>query len=288
MTGCLSQSHARPDTGAMQTKPIRRSHARTQSALQREYATNEPFVLLGGIKHWPACTRWTFDYLKQCCGGDLIAIEAYDPLAPGTFLDQTLAFRHRVVRLSDYLEVLTTVESAYALREDKTLFDDHPELVGDLANCAPFCSDITRVAYRALWIGPKGYVTGLHTDPGSTLLCQVWGRKRVLLYSPAQSHALSPEPHEQVTRKFRAIAWEGIFTAHEESELRDNVQWSAVNLFGESGDDVPPNVIAVEAIVEPGDALYIPTRWWHAVQSLSVTISVSLEPPSRVTDKALE
>ena len=31
----------------------------------------------------------------------------------------------------------------------------------------------------------------------------------------------------------------------------------------------------VEAVIGPGDVLYIPTGWWHYVKSLSTSISIA-------------
>jgi hypothetical protein len=110
---------------------------------------------------------------------------------------------------------------------------------------------------ETLFLGGPGCVTPLHADGLATgaLLAQVHGEKRCLLFAPEQEPLLHPERLPLV--------------------------------FGRSPIDVRrpdlerfPRFAAarpVKCTLRPGDLLYIPSRWWHAVQSTTATVSYSLQ-----------
>jgi len=83
-------------------------------------------------------------------------------------------------------------------------------------------------------------------------LAQVVGRKYIRLYSPDESAALYPG--------------QGMLSNTSQVDLT-NVDDQAFPDFAKARYS--------ECILEPGQLLYIPPRWWHFVRSLSVSFSVS-------------
>ena len=103
------------------------------------------------------------------------------------------------------------------------------------------------------WIGPKSALTGLHFDLDSVaFLHQVVGRKEIWLFPPDQTEFLYPnERYEPGGRTAAVNPFEPDLVRFPEFE-------HAQGLY---------------MVLEPGDALFVPSRWWHAVRSLDVTVS---------------
>lgn len=102
------------------------------------------------------------------------------------------------------------------------------------------------------WFGPKGTVSPLHFDPKHNLFCQVVGSKYWRVFSSSESEKLYRE--------------EGRMNNTSRVDL-ENVDKEAFPLFEEAEWE--------ECVLEEGDCLYLPPRYWHFVKSLSVSFSVS-------------
>ena len=101
------------------------------------------------------------------------------------------------------------------------------------------------VARRSLWISGDGASSPLHYDLPSVLLCQLRGRKRVFLYSPAHHDACRPRG-----ATFPALTAQARIARTRRADLDRGVQ---------------RNGLYVE--LRPGDALLMPSGWWHEVES---------------------
>ncbi|EDO30815.1 predicted protein [Nematostella vectensis] len=108
-----------------------------------------------------------------------------------------------------------------------------------------------------LLIGLPGNITPVHYDEQQNLFCQVTGCKRVLLFHPDKFKCLYPFPvHHPCDRQSQV-----------DFDCPDYIRFP---LFKE--------ICGMEAMVKPGDVLYIPMYWWHYVESTlngGITTSVN-------------
>ena len=102
-----------------------------------------------------------------------------------------------------------------------------------------------------LWVGPEGTVTNLHYDIGNVLFVQVYGHKRWTLIPPDNSERLYVDPPGTVYSAVDIV----------DPDLR------RFPAFGE--------VQRCDFVISPGEALLVPRHWWHAVQGIDVSISLS-------------
>ncbi len=101
-----------------------------------------------------------------------------------------------------------------------------------------------------MWIGNRIRVAP-HFDTKENVACCVAGRRRFTLFAPDQTANLYPGPFE-VTPAGAPISMVDL----------DNPDLETYPKFATALEH------AVQATLEPGDAIYIPYCWWHGVESL--------------------
>ncbi|KAI7406500.1 Clavaminate synthase-like protein [Hortaea werneckii] len=124
-----------------------------------------------------------------------------------------------------------------------------------------------------VWLGPSGTRTPLHTDPYHNILCQVVGFKYVRLYAPHETLKLYPFGVDEKGINMENTSQVDI-SAHVACLLGRNVDAKELR---EVDREFPKFKEAQyqEVILSPGDCLYVPLGWWHYVESLTTSFSVS-------------
>jgi len=107
---------------------------------------------------------------------------------------------------------------------------------------------------RQLLVNARGLLNRCHAHVHSYLLHQVHGRKRVRLFSPLDTARLVPNPDRR--------------TAIEDFDRIDAARRPAVR-----------EATAYEGVLEPGDALYLPSYWWHEIRVDEPAISIGFHAP---------
>ena len=108
------------------------------------------------------------------------------------------------------------------------------------------------------WLGTRGTVTSLHCDPADNLLLQLAGHKYVRLYAQCETPRL-------YARTIRARGSNVFGTSPVRVESPDLERYPGFAAAAYS-----------EALLEPGDMLFIPKHAWHYVRALSTSVSVNI------------
>jgi hypothetical protein len=209
------------------------------------YAANRPVVLTGLVDDWPALTKWSLDYLADKVGDAVVELQGQRTEAE----DYEIA-KDRHKRMLPMRAVID------AIREVGASNDFYITAYNDTTNkqtLAPLWEDLGDLPFLRstggrdgfFWFGPKGTLTPFHHDLTNNLLVQVMGRKRVHMV-----------PSWEVGRMRNSIH---CFSNRSPAEWPD-------------GDDLPP---LLECVIGPGEALFIPIGWWHHVEALDASITMS-------------
>jgi ribosomal protein L16 Arg81 hydroxylase len=229
----------------------RRGRVSHAEFLERYYAANRPVIFVGLMEDWPALDRWNPQYFKTAYGDKLVEVMTGRDQDPRHEIH--LKDHKHEIRFADYVDMVTSAgESNDFYLVSNNAFFRRPEMQPLLEDIRFFDEhlDPAKSAGRVhFWFGPAGTVTQLHHDEMNILMTQVYGRKRIILISPDQSHRLYNE---------RSVY----------SEVDgENPDYERHPDFRE--------VQQLQIVLEPGEALFLPVGWWHHVRALDVSITVT-------------
>ncbi|KAF3452577.1 hypothetical protein FNV43_RR03010 [Rhamnella rubrinervis] len=229
---------------------VKRSSLSLEGFLREYFLTGSPVIITDCMAHWPARTKWNdMNYLKRIAGDRTVPVEVGKNYLCSKWKQELITFSQFLERIeaSDSSSVSPTYLAQHPL------FDQINELRKDI--CVPDYCFTGGGELRSLnaWFGPAGTVTPLHHDPHHNILAQVVGKKYIRLYPASFSEELHP---------------------YSETMLSNSSQVDLDNI--DKGEF--PRVLDLEfldCILEEGEMLYIPPKWWHYVRSLTRSLSVS-------------
>ncbi|CAA0805759.1 Putative lysine-specific demethylase JMJD5 [Striga hermonthica] len=214
------------------------------------FVPGSPVIISDSMDHWPAKSRWSdMNYLKNVAGFRTVPVEV-----GRNYLSQD--WKQELITFSEFLERIQAGDSSSAnttYLAQHQLFDQIQELKKDIVTpdyCFAGGGDMRSIN---AWFGPSGTVTPLHHDPHHNILAQVVGKKYIRLYPASLSDEVYP---------------------HAESMLSNSSQVDLDNIDEKEF----PRILDLEfvdCILEEGEMLYIPPKWWHYVRSLTPSFSVS-------------
>ena len=116
-----------------------------------------------------------------------------------------------------------------------------------------------------IWIGIPPTYTPLHKDPNPNLFVQLASSKRVRLFNPTVGAAIFRHVQSNIGQSASASFRGNEMMEGPERTVLDDAVWG--KLLSRQG---------FEAIVNPGDALFIPRGWWHSIKSTGTNINASV------------
>ncbi|MDQ1096569.1 MULTISPECIES: cupin-like domain-containing protein [Chryseobacterium] len=216
--------------------------------LKNHMRTAKPVVLEDFIDPGsPAFQKWNYDYFKSIAGDHQVNIYGSEIES----LDRVASKPIRQSTFSEYLDQITTAPTEERLFLFN-LLTIKPELKNDLRY-----HDITNGKILKwlpfMFFGGEGSITRNHIDidMSHVFITQFQGIKRIWLFPWEQSDLMYKLPYN-----FHSLA---------------NIKEPDYNEF--------PGLRYIngyEAVIKPGETLYIPSGWWHYIQYETEGYSVSV------------
>ena len=228
--------------------PIERITRPTYEEFYHQYdLPQRPVVITEATSGWPAIEFWTHEWFGRTYG------DVDVPLSH----ERTHTIKAASLKLSRYIDLIRQGKDR-GLYMDQFSFDRIP----GLSQCVstPYVNPRRRNVDLNLWIGPAGTFISLHKDHhigfdyANNIFVQVCGRKRAVLVSPDQDAFMYPRTKGQGAHWHSQVDWE-------------NPDFGRFPLFRQ--------VKLQETVLQPGEMLFIPGNYWHSLQSLDPSISVS-------------
>ncbi|MGP5404625.1 cupin-like domain-containing protein [Psychrobacter celer] len=222
--------------------------------IKNYYSKHKPVVLQNGIEHWPALKKWSPQYFAEVLGTAEIQVQ-FDRESDALFERHSDKYR-KSMRMSEFVDMIendgesnnyymtanNTQQNVDAIRPAFADIGDFGDGYRQL-----FADDPAFSTY--FWMGPKGTFTPLHHDLTNNMLVQIYGRKKVTLIPAWQ------------------VPW-----MYNDLHVYSEVDFPNVNL---KTHPLMQHVTPVEVTIAAGDALFIPIGWWHCVEGLDKSISIS-------------
>jgi hypothetical protein len=259
---------------SIRKRQIERMRRLSRENFQRDYlaGVGTPVIVTDAMDRWSALTKWDFDFFRSQYGSDTV-------VAVGGMQSKAA----KVMKLADYIDYAERpteaprgfwIDPATRLplsqpAEPPTAplyvytwnpMAEHPELLADVEASPYFVEDWVALLpeemrrlfhwanqpYFWVFIGPKGTQSPLHQDFGCThtYLAQIRGSKRCMLFSPDDS----------------AFIYHGRINPEQPDLVRFPLLEKAT---------------CFEAVLEPGEMLFMPARWWHHVVAVEKSITFS-------------
>jgi len=225
----------------------------SQDFLDDYYAPSRPVVISGEIAHWPASNLWSPDYLKSKVGPALVEYQGERSTSPD--FERYKDNHKKQMPFDAFIDMIVAEggNNAYVTAYNAaTNREALKPLDADMRPLDKFLAQAPSDPGGLLWIGPAGTMTSMHHDLTNNLIVQVVGSKRIMMAAATESPKMYNDRH--------------VF-----SEIGD------VLSIGDRLKDYPKlaDVTFHEINLGPGDALFVPIGWWHQVESLSFSVSIT-------------
>ncbi len=235
--------------GTIKTTPIKRVPSITKEEfVKNHYKPQRPVLIEGFAKEWPAYEKWNLEYIQQLAGDQNVPLYNNKP----TKGHKKSVVPAKKMKLYDYIELLKAGPTDLRMFFYNVL-QKMPELTKDFDY-----PDIGLPFFKKLpvmFFGGKGSKVLAHYDMDLADLLHVHfhGTKKAMLFEPKQAKNLYRVP----------------FTVHNiEAIDMDNPDFTTYPALQQA------EGISVE--MKHGDALYMPSGYWHYITYEDAGFSITL------------
>jgi hypothetical protein len=200
---------------------------------------SRPVVFVGGASEWPATSKWTPEYLSSIVGEDRVRVSGI-PYQSAVGTDARSSGTE--LSMSDFLSNMLKSGPTNLTGPpppylfDNKLLSEGDKLIGDYITMTTLAE--SDILDFHLLVGPEGSGAPAHFHTGA-VNALLFGRKRWFLYPPSAAF----------WSKKAALPW-----------LMD-------------GDGIGE---PIECVQQPGDIMFVPATWGHAVLNVEDTVAVTM------------
>ncbi len=240
------------------TEVSRESAITSEEFIEKYQRMAKPVILSDATKNWPAREKWTIDYLIKVAGHKIVPVYSSDT-AKGKSHQHAAAAK---MKMADYLNMLKNGENNLRMFFYNILHGA-PSLLKDFSYPKLGLKFFKRLP--VLFVGGRGARVQMHydIDLAELILCHFGGRKHVLLISPEQTPYMYKVP----------FSFSALYDI--DFENPDFDKYPALK-----------NINAYSALLNHGDALYIPSGYWHYIIYEDIGFSLTLRSfPKKIGQK---
>jgi len=211
-----------------------------------------PVIITNAVSEWNALRTWTPEYFKQKFGSQTVQVSYSTRMPMGEFIDAVNA---------------STKEQPGPYLHRVIIPQDMPELLPDITPGNPYGypQRYASPLMPSKWKRPDGFLKLLiggvggefplmhfDSDNSNAMITEIYGDKEFVLFAPEDAPYLYPHP--EPTSPVSSVK---------------NIDFPDLDRF-------PLVVKATQyrGIIGPGDAAFIPSRWWHAARVVTTSISI--------------
>jgi hypothetical protein len=212
---------------------------------------NRPVIIENAAPQWNAMRAWTPAFFKSRFGSQLVNVSYTTKMKMADLIDAVMA---------------STPEKPGPYLHKVLIYSDMPELLADLSPDSDYAFPRRYASplmpkrfqrpdgFLKLLIGGAGGKFPLmhfDTDNSHAMITEMYGDKSFVLFAPEDTEYMYPFGDSDHTSQI---------------ENPDNADLTKFPLFA--------NATQYRGTVHPGDAILIPSGWWHAARALNPSISV--------------
>ncbi|XP_069960865.1 bifunctional peptidase and (3S)-lysyl hydroxylase Jmjd7-like isoform X4 [Cherax quadricarinatus] len=271
-------------------------------------APNRPVIFRGAVRDWPAIKKWTFDYLREQIGSKSVSV-AVTPngYADAPYNGYFAMPEERSMKFSTFLDIMEDPKNYpgvfYVQKQNSNFTTEFTELLADAAPDIPWFTQALGQPPDAVnfWMGDQRAVSStyesnsylsdhtsrrthvsqdifnsiqsVHKDHYENIYCVVSGYKDFILHPPTDMPWVPYKCYPAAT--FKEVT-PGNFIIEENTSI-GTVPWICINPLKPDLKKYPQykSATAVHCRVHAGDALYLPSLWFHHVQQSHACIALN-------------
>ena len=238
----------------------RRKNLSKEEFLREYFKPKKPVIIEDLTENWPAYKNWSFEYFREKAGEVVVPLYDGKP-AKGRQNSHGVAMK---VPFKEYIDILQKGPTDLRMFFFN-LLQNCPELVNDFKY--PDLGVRFFKKLPVLFVGGEGSKVVMHYDMdlANNFHFNFVGEKKVILYPPDQTGLLYKVPYSIVSMEIIDM---------------DNPDFEKYPALAKAK--------GFEARLKHGDALYIPSHWWHFIKyetpSLSLTLRSLPKSPKKIAE----
>lgn len=226
----------------------RREKLSTEAFLHEHYLCNRPVIITGMLDDWPARGKWSLDWLSTQFGEREVEVQ-FGRNADADYEMNSIAHK-RHMPFGEYVERVRSSGSTNDFYMTANNDGRNRQALDELWQDFPLLPEYLNGERKGFfWLGPAGTITPFHHDLTNNFMIQVMGRKRVRLIAPCETPRLQNQRH--------------CFTPVDGRDI-DLQRFPSM-----------AGVPVTDVELAPGEILFLPVGWWHFVEGLDISLTIS-------------